>query len=115
MTNTDPTAADAAEAVSPQQSSDALVRLQQLAERQADAEQLILTQTEELKAGQEGLAGGAGRGLPALMEEMGMEMFQTSSGLVIKIKEYVRASIPKACKGRALTWLREAGHGALIK
>lgn len=113
MSNND-YAADAAEA-SATNNSDALARLQQMAERQADAEQLVLAKTEELKAAQDALAVIAERDLPALMEELGMEMFQTSSGLVIKIKETIRASIPKSCKGRALDWLREDGHGALIK
>lgn len=107
-------ASDAAEADGPK-TDNVMVRLQQLAEKQADAEQVLLKAQEATDAAKKALDQISERELPQAMEELGMEMFQTSSGLVIKIKETVRASIPKNSKSRALQWLREHGHAALIK
>jgi len=107
-------ASDAAEADGPK-ADNVMVRLGKLAEKQADAEQVLLKAQEAVEIAKKAVDQIAERELPQAMEELGMEMFQTSSGLVIKIKESIRASIPKNSKGRALQWLREHGHAALIK
>jgi hypothetical protein len=53
--------------------------------------------------------------LPEKMEALGMETFTTTSGLKVKIKETIRASIPKENPTASLNWLRENGHGGVIK
>lgn len=55
--------------------------------------------------------------LPELMDELGVENFETSDGAKIEIKEIVHASMGRSLeeKTAALDWLESNGHGALIK
>lgn len=89
-----------------------LVELGDLQDRQArEVERLTgaLTQaSEKLRKTQE-------EDIPRLMDEIGMKEFKTSSGLIIKVKEDVRASIPKDQEAVAFEWLRSHEHAALIK
>ncbi len=53
--------------------------------------------------------------LPDLMKEIGIPEFKTESGARLSIQHKVKASISKARKEAAFKWLRENGHGSLIK
>ena len=92
-----------------------LSRLQELAEEQARAEAEVARIEAELTRAREALTDIAERQLPELMDEFGLETFKTRSGLNIKIKEIIRASIPKARAASAFAWLKEHGHAAMIK
>lgn len=100
--------------VQPSSSGD-LSQLQDLAEQQAAAEAKVAKIESDLAAAREELKDIAERQLPELMDQIGLETFKTRSGLVINVKETIRASIPKANAPRAFAWLKANGHEAMIK
>jgi len=53
--------------------------------------------------------------IPAIMEEIGMESFTLNTGEHVGIKNIVKASIPTDKRDVAFRWLRDHGHGSLIK
>ena len=53
--------------------------------------------------------------IPARMSELGLESLTLSDGSSIKIKQLVHASIPVRHREEAFEWLREHGHGDIIK
>lgn len=53
--------------------------------------------------------------LPEAMDAANCSSFKTSDGRELKLKEDVRASISKPNEPAAHAWLREHGHGELIK
>jgi len=55
------------------------------------------------------------RTIPELMAKCGMKEFRTTSGLVLSVRDIVRASIPKASAPSAVAWLDEHGFSGLVK
>lgn len=55
------------------------------------------------------------RELPDAMRACGMTSFSLTTGQTIKVEPMVRGSIRKANLEEALLWLRNHGHGGLIK
>lgn len=53
--------------------------------------------------------------IPAKMEEMGVSECKLTSGQTIRIKEKVRASIPKAKARQAVAWLKAEGEAGMVK
>ncbi len=55
--------------------------------------------------------------IPSLMEELGFSKILTVRGDSVELKDVVQASVPKdgERRDRALQWLRDSGHGDLIK
>ena len=53
--------------------------------------------------------------IPARMSELGLESLTLADGSSIKIKQLVHASIPVKYREEAFDWLREHGHGDIIK
>jgi hypothetical protein len=53
--------------------------------------------------------------LPQAMLAVRMKKFELEDGSAVNIKDVVRASIPKPKSEEALDWLRDNGHGDLIK
>ncbi len=93
---------------------DSLARLRDLAAAQFRAEQEVAAATAELARKEAALKEIAERQIPDLMDAIGVKEFSTLSGLHVRLKETIRASIPKERAGEAFTWLRENGHAALI-
>lgn len=96
-------------------SGDALATLTGLAERQALLESEAADLEAQLTAKREELREVAERQVPELMDSLNLAEFRTASGLKIAVQETIRASIPAAQAPAAFAWLREHGHGALIK
>lgn len=92
-----------------------LAELQKLADLQARRETEVAEAELVLTKAKESLRDVAERLLPEAMDRVGMTEFSTSTGLRVKIKEDVRASIPKARESEAFQWLRDHNHGSLIK
>jgi len=92
-----------------------LSKLSQLAEKQAAAAAKVADLEAQLNAAREELRDIAERQVPELMDQIGIDEFKTTTGLKIKIEETIRASIPKAKAPLAFAWLKNNGHGALIK
>jgi len=53
--------------------------------------------------------------IPELMNKVGMKKFALTDGTEVEIKPTIRASITEATKPKVFKWLRENGHGAMIK
>ena len=53
--------------------------------------------------------------LPELMRKINMEKFTTGDGYGVTIKTIIRANIPEANKPKVFKWLKENGHGGIIK
>lgn len=53
--------------------------------------------------------------IPEIMNKAGIEKFTTSGGTEVSIKESIRASLTEATKEKAFEWLKNNGHGAIIK
>jgi hypothetical protein len=92
-----------------------LAQLSILADRQADAEHAVARLTADLAKANDQLRSICEHELPALMDELGMQDFTTTSGLKVTVRETIRASIPKDRKEAAFDWLDEHGHSSLVK
>ena len=84
------------------------------------AEQVALEEEMEQLAEQLKAKASAARKLsqeiiPARMSELGLESLTLSDGSAIKVKQLVHASIPVKYREEAFDWLREHGHGDIIK
>ena len=53
--------------------------------------------------------------IPAKMQELGLESLTLKDGSSVKVKQLVQASIPVPRREEAFKWLRDNGHGDLIK
>lgn len=53
--------------------------------------------------------------LPDLFTSLGMAEFKLDNGAKVKVAPFVRGSIPKDRALEACAWLREHGHGGLIR
>jgi hypothetical protein len=93
----------------------ALDKLNVLAEEQHLAEKEVLACEEALKAAQVKLRDIAEHKLPEYMDSLGLEIFKTKKGLMVNIKEKVRASISADNKPKAFSWMEGNGFGGLIK
>ena len=84
------------------------------------AEQVALEEEMEQLAEQLKAKAAAARKLsqeiiPARMSELGLESLTLADGSSIKVKQLVHASIPVKYREEAFDWLREHGHGDIIK
>ena len=53
--------------------------------------------------------------IPARMSELGLESLTLADGSSIKVKQLIHASIPVKYREAAFQWLRDNGHGDIIK
>ena len=95
--------------------TDGLVRLSKLAENLFDAETEVERIHNDLDTADNVRRQLAETEIPELMQDLGMEKFTTKSGLTISAKETIRANLAKVRLQAGLAWLRENGHGGLIK
>lgn len=108
--------ADYLEYLKPEASSgDALVKLAELADRQAVAEAHVADLEAQLETARADVRELAEKLIPDLMDQIGMSDFTTLTGLRIEVGETIRASIPKAHAAKAFAWLKANGHAAMIK
>lgn len=101
--------------VQPVATGDKLSQLQQMAELQAKADAEVKDLEAKLTAAKETYRDLSERQVPELMDSIGMAEFKTATGLVIKIDETIRASIPKPKEPLAFRWLRDHDNAAMIK
>lgn len=92
-----------------------LAKLSKLATEQLGAEKAVAAAELELESAKDALREIQEVKIPDLMDEAKVTEFATPSGLKIKVKENIRASISKANAPGAFAWLRENGHESLIK
>lgn len=92
-----------------------LAAIEQLAERQLDAEAEVDAAEAALKAAKERLRDVAERQLPEAMDQARQKEITTASNVRVKVVDKVRASVPEAKRAAAFAWLRENDHDSLIK
>lgn len=92
-----------------------LAQISGLALEQKQAEAEVAQLEEQLKAAQNKLKDIAERRLPEMMDAAEVTTCETRDGIVVKVREKIRGSIPKGRERPAFDWLEERGHDSLIK
>jgi len=92
-----------------------LKRVSHMAGTLIEAAKTVTRLEGELKQAKEQVRKLSEEDLPALMDEVGLAEFKTSDGHQITVEEGVFANISSARAAEAFQWLRDNGHGALIK
>ncbi len=94
---------------------DELSTIAELAEQQVDLEQRIKDaerNVQDLKAAYLQMRT---ESLPEAMKQVGLSEFTLSNGAKISVKDDLNCNIKAANKNPAYEWLREHGHGDIIK
>ena len=86
-----------------------------LVERQAKLEDWIADQLARMNIAVERLRKLEYETLPEAMKAAGCESYTTAAGLIVNVKEDVKASIAVANVPWCHSWMRDHGHGALIR
>ena len=89
--------------------------LSTLAQEQAQSEATVADLEAQLKQEKAHLRHVSEVQIPELMDELGIETFKTTEGFTITVKEKIRASLTQANLFAGVEWLRENGHGAIVK
>jgi hypothetical protein len=98
----------------PTLSTEQLGRLGELANKQVDLEQAVVTAEEHVKKIKKDLAVVAERDIPELMTEIGLQSVKTEDGHEISIKDIMNASISKDRKPKVIKWLMANDLESLI-
>ena len=92
-----------------------LKEMAELCAEQASLEEEIRQLEEQLKAKAKSARKLSQEIIPAKMSELGLESLTLKDGSSVKVKQLVQASIPVRYREDAFKWLRDHGHGDLIK
>ena len=92
-------------------------RIEGLAQEQLDAEARVVALVAQLAEANAAVTLVKETKLPNLLEEaqLGKSKVVTPGGIIIKLKEAIRGSIPKGKEEAAHAWLEDNGNGNLIK
>lgn len=104
-----------AEYAKPQLGDNLLAHIAQTAREAVELQARIERIQQELTQAQNELKLITESTLPELMETAGQKKLTTIDGIEIDVRDVVRASLPKARTLEAVKWLREAGHGGIVK
>lgn len=94
---------------------DDLSKVANLVRQQLSLEQMVVELEENLKRAKRNLEEVSGQLLPAALEEYGLSELTMADGSKISVQTVVSASISKERQPDAHDWLRDHGHGDLIK
>lgn len=94
---------------------DSINSISKLAERIVDFQKRISMAEDAIKADKAELRKLTDEELPAAMAEVNMKKFETDSGYSVAIKKIYVTNIKAEDRPEAFEWLRENGHGDLIK
>jgi hypothetical protein len=83
--------------------------------KQLDMEAAVDKMSSDLKALKKDLDRVQMSGVPSIMAELGLTNITLNTGEVVEVKPFVGAHITPDRKDEAHTWLRDQGHGDLIK
>ncbi len=92
-----------------------LKEMSDLCAEQAAIEEEIKQLEEQVKAKSKAARKLSQEIIPAKMQELGLESLTLKDGSSVKVKQLVQASIPVKYREEAFKWLRDNGHGDLIK
>jgi len=104
-----------ADVKTPSIGDNSLKEMSDLCAEQAAIEEEIRQLEEQLKAKSKAARKLSQEIIPAKMQELGLESLTLKDGSAVKVKQLVQASIPVKHRETAFTWLRDHGHGDLIK
>tara|TARA_Y100000310_G_scaffold326631_1_gene391807 strand:+ start:9056 stop:9610 length:555 start_codon:yes stop_codon:yes gene_type:complete len=96
-------------------SDDSISKISNLVKEQVALEDQIASLSEDLKARGAKLRELSEQHIPAAMLEAGVKNFTTDDGLEVDVREKMSASVSKKNKPKVVAWLREHGHGSLVK
>lgn len=94
---------------------DSINSISKLAERIVDFQKRISMAEDAIKADKAELRKLTDEELPAAMAEVNMKKFETDSGYSVAIKKIYVTNIKVEDRPEAFAWLRDNGHGDLIK
>ena len=80
-----------------------------------ETQKQINTAEEKLKKLKEAETTLSEQTIPNLMQQAGIAMLKLKDGSSVEVKPFYSARIPVSRSEEAFTWLRENGHGDLIK
>jgi|TARA_Y100000289_G_scaffold50217_1_gene51092 3-dehydroquinate synthetase len=80
-----------------------------------ETQKKILTTEEELKKLKEVETTLSEQTIPNLMQQAGVSLLKLADGTAVEVKPFYSARIPASKSDEAFNWLRENGHGDLIK
>ena len=80
-----------------------------------ETQKKISTVEEELKKLKEVETTLSEQTIPNLMQQAGISMLKLADGSSVEVKPFYSARIPASKSEEAFTWLRENGHGDMIK
>ena len=80
-----------------------------------ETQKKILTTEEELKKLKEVETTLSEQTIPNLMQQAGVSLLKLADGTGVEVKPFYSARIPASKSEEAFNWLRENGHGDLIK
>ena len=92
-----------------------LKEMADLCAEQVALEEDVRQLEEQLKAKKQAVNKLSFEIIPARMSELGLESLTLKDGSSVKVKQLVQASIPVRYREDAFKWLRDNGHGDLIK
>jgi len=80
-----------------------------------ETQKKIATAEDELKKLKEVETNLSEQTIPNLMQQAGVELIKLEGGISVEVKPFYSARIPASRSEEAFDWLRENGHGDLIK
>jgi len=80
-----------------------------------ETQKKITTAEEELKKLKEVETTLSEQTIPNLMQQAGVELIKLAGGVSVEVKPFYSARIPASRSEEAFNWLRDNGHGDLIK
>ena len=80
-----------------------------------ETQKKIATAEEELKKLKEVETNLSEQTIPNLMQQAGLSLLKLADGSSVEVKPFYSARIPASKSDEAFDWLRENGHGDLIK
>ena len=92
-----------------------MAKLAELAEQTMVAQDKVVLAEDDLKKAKAEVVRLTEAVLPELMDELALAQITTSGGLVLEVKENIRANITKPNEPKAFAWLRKNGSEKLIK
>lgn len=96
-------------------SDDSLKVVAELANRQLILEREVEDLENRLKEKQEALKQIQEKDLPEALSECGLSEIKLVDGSKVTVKPFYQANPPKETYDKAMSWLRDNGHGDLIK
>lgn len=94
---------------------EAILDITKLAKKQNTIETEIEILEEKIKEKKEELKEISESFLPEKMESLGLSTFRTIEGLVVKVKDKIRASLNVDNRPKGYDWLEKNGHEGMIK